>query len=105
MMPLVLRTRGINRIRAPEWRCVNNYKKSGKLLRIFYAKPRSNPRFPFFFRVSQYRLAAHLGSAFVIYGSMLWVALNLIRPKMTTWPTLLPLRLLPIFASYNTALL
>jgi len=30
--------------------------------------------------VSQYRLAAHLGTAFVIYGAMLWVALGLLHP-------------------------
>src|SRR5258705_4709263 len=30
-------------------------------------------------RVSQFRLAAHLGLAFLIYGAMLWVALGLIR--------------------------
>ena len=30
--------------------------------------------------VSQYRLAAHLGAAFVIYGYMLWVALGLLFP-------------------------
>ena len=29
-------------------------------------------------RVSQFRLAAHLGLAFVIYGAMLWVALGLL---------------------------
>ncbi|MDE2228062.1 MAG: COX15/CtaA family protein [Alphaproteobacteria bacterium] len=30
--------------------------------------------------VSQYRLAAHLGMAIVIYGAILWVALDLLRP-------------------------
>jgi len=30
-------------------------------------------------RVSQFRLAAHLGLAFLIYGAMFWVALGLIR--------------------------
>jgi len=30
-------------------------------------------------RVSQFRLAAHLGLAFLIYGAMLWVALGLLR--------------------------
>jgi len=29
--------------------------------------------------VSQYRLAAHLGLAFVIYGAILWIALGLVR--------------------------
>ena len=33
--------------------------------------------------VSQYRLTAHLSSAFLIYSFMLWVALNLIYPKKT----------------------
>jgi cytochrome c oxidase assembly protein subunit 15 len=32
-------------------------------------------------RVSQYRLTAHLGLAFLIYGLMLWVALGLLRPR------------------------
>ena len=31
--------------------------------------------------VSQYRLAAHLGTAIVIYGAILWVALDLLRPE------------------------
>ncbi|KAN0009560.1 hypothetical protein ACTFIU_006855 [Dictyostelium citrinum] len=31
-------------------------------------------------RVSQYRLAAHLGSAFVIYTALLWFGLGLVRP-------------------------
>jgi heme a synthase len=31
-------------------------------------------------RVSQFRLAAHLGLAFVIYGAMLWISLGLLRP-------------------------
>lgn len=31
-------------------------------------------------RVSQYRLAAHLALAFLIYGAMLWVALDLLFP-------------------------
>jgi len=31
-------------------------------------------------RVSQYRLAAHLGSAFVLYSFMLWSALDLLIP-------------------------
>ncbi len=31
-------------------------------------------------RVSQYRLAAHLALAFLIYGAMLWVALDLLHP-------------------------
>ena len=33
--------------------------------------------------VSQYRLTAHLSSAFLIYSFMLWAALNLIYPKKT----------------------
>lgn len=32
-------------------------------------------------RVSQYRLASHLGSAFVIYSAMLWTALDMFSPK------------------------
>ena len=31
-------------------------------------------------RVSQYRLAAHLGSAFVLYSFSLWSALDLLLP-------------------------
>lgn len=31
-------------------------------------------------RVSQYRLTAHLGMAFIIYAAMLWVALGLLSP-------------------------
>lgn len=31
-------------------------------------------------RVSQYRLSAHLGLAFMIYAAMLWIALALLRP-------------------------
>ena len=31
-------------------------------------------------RVSQYRLAAHLGSAFVLYSFMFWAALDLLLP-------------------------
>ncbi|MEC8956178.1 MAG: COX15/CtaA family protein [Pseudomonadota bacterium] len=34
--------------------------------------------------VSQYRLTAHLSSAFLIYGFMLWVALSLIYPEKRT---------------------
>lgn len=32
-------------------------------------------------RVSQFRLTAHLGLAFVIYGLMLWIALDLLSPR------------------------
>jgi cytochrome c oxidase assembly protein subunit 15 len=32
-------------------------------------------------RVSQYRLAAHLGLAFLIYGAMQWIALDLLFPR------------------------
>lgn len=31
-------------------------------------------------RVSQYRLAAHLGMAFAVYGLMLWSGLSLLLP-------------------------
>lgn len=34
-------------------------------------------------RVSHYRLAAHLGLAFVLFGWMLWTALDLLRPRGT----------------------
>ena len=34
-------------------------------------------------RVSQFRLAAHLGLAFAIYGLMLWIALGLLAPRMS----------------------
>ena len=33
-------------------------------------------------RVSQYRLAAHLGLAFLIFGLMFWTALGLLQPRM-----------------------
>src|SRR5207247_5234858 len=32
-------------------------------------------------RVSQYRLTAHLGVAFLIYAAMLWIALDLLFPR------------------------
>lgn len=32
-------------------------------------------------RVSQYRLAAHLGLAFLVFGLMLWTALGLLQPR------------------------
>lgn len=32
-------------------------------------------------RVSQYRLAAHLGSALVLYCASLWTGLSLLLPK------------------------
>ena len=32
-------------------------------------------------RVSQFRLTAHLGLAFLIFGAMLWTALDLLRPQ------------------------
>ena len=34
-------------------------------------------------RVSQYRLTAHLGIAFLIYAAMLWIALDLLLPRGT----------------------
>lgn len=40
--------------------------------------------------VSQYRLAAHLLAAVLIYGAMLWVALDLLWPRLTPGP--LPVR-------------
>ncbi|MEP6702862.1 MAG: COX15/CtaA family protein, partial [Betaproteobacteria bacterium] len=36
-------------------------------------------------RVSQYRLSAHLGLAFLIYGAMFWVALDLLCPRVRSW--------------------
>ena len=35
-------------------------------------------------RVSQYRLAAHLGLAFLIFGLMLWTALGILQPRHST---------------------
>jgi cytochrome c oxidase assembly protein subunit 15 len=32
-------------------------------------------------RVSQFRLTAHLGLAFLIFGAMLWIALGLLHPR------------------------
>jgi cytochrome c oxidase assembly protein subunit 15 len=43
-------------------------------LELFLAKPNAN-------KVSHYRLAAHLGSAFVLYSAMFWWTLELIAPK------------------------
>ena len=37
-------------------------------------------------RVSQYRLAAHLGLALLIYAAMLWIALDLLLPRATDAP-------------------
>jgi heme a synthase len=37
-------------------------------------------------RVSQFRLAAHLTLAFLIFGAMLWVALSLLYPRRTLIP-------------------
>jgi cytochrome c oxidase assembly protein subunit 15 len=34
-------------------------------------------------RVSQFRLTAHLGIAFLIFGAMLWIALDLVAPRRT----------------------
>jgi cytochrome c oxidase assembly protein subunit 15 len=34
-------------------------------------------------RVSQFRLTAHLGLAFLIFGAMLWIALDLLFPRRT----------------------
>ncbi len=41
-------------------------------------------------RVSHYRLAAHLGLAFLIFGLMLWTALGLLRRRGTGRPLALP---------------
>src|SRR5215470_3370250 len=37
-------------------------------------------------RVSQYRLAAHLGLAMLIYAAMLWIALDLLLPRAAAAP-------------------
>src|SRR5215470_18073612 len=37
-------------------------------------------------RVSQYRLAAHLGIALLIYAAMLWIALDLLFPRTAEVP-------------------
>src|SRR6266705_1763302 len=37
-------------------------------------------------RVSQYRLTAHLGIAFLIYAAMLWIALDLLFPRASPAP-------------------
>jgi len=41
-------------------------------------------------RVSQYRLAAHLGSAFALYTAMLWTTLDFIVPPMANSAKLVP---------------
>jgi cytochrome c oxidase assembly protein subunit 15 len=38
-------------------------------------------------RVSQFRLTAHLGLAFVIFGAMFWTALSLLVPQRAVLPT------------------
>ena len=37
-------------------------------------------------RVSQFRLTAHLGLAFLIFGAMLWIALDLLHPRRNASP-------------------
>ena len=37
-------------------------------------------------RVSQFRLTAHLGLAFLIFGAMLWIALDLFHPRRNASP-------------------
>ena len=49
-------------------------------------------------RVSQYRLAAHLGLAFILFGLMLWTGLGILQPRRSGFavspaPTLLTRRL------------
>jgi len=41
-------------------------------------------------RVSQYRLAAHLGTAFVIYIGLLWTALRVLKPEPIMVTTRIP---------------
>jgi cytochrome c oxidase assembly protein subunit 15 len=43
-------------------------------------------------RVSQFRLTAHLGLAFLIFGSLTWIALDLLAPRRTA-PANAPSRL------------
>jgi len=43
-------------------------------------------------RVSQFRLTAHLGLAFLIFGAMLWIALGLLHPRRSA-PAEAPSRL------------
>jgi heme a synthase len=43
-------------------------------------------------RVSQFRLTAHLGLAFLIFGAMLWIALDLLHPRRSA-PAEAPSRL------------
>jgi cytochrome c oxidase assembly protein subunit 15 len=43
-------------------------------------------------RVSHFRLTAHLGLAFLIFGAMLWIALDLLHPRRTA-PAAAPSRL------------
>ena len=42
--------------------------------------------------VSQYRLAAHLGLALILFGYVLWVALDVLRPMRTRFPAASRLR-------------
>jgi len=55
-------------------------------------------------RVSQYRLAAHLGLAFLIFGLMFWLALDLLRERARS-PAAGPMRSLQRFAAGLAALL
>jgi cytochrome c oxidase assembly protein subunit 15 len=49
-------------------------------------------------RVSQFRLTAHLGLAFLIFGAMLWVALDLFSPRRNA-PAEAPSRLAAVAAA------
>lgn len=55
--------------------------------------------------VSQYRLTAHLGLAFVIYAAMFWVALDLLKPDRTPVAAASRLRGLRRFSLGLTALI
>jgi cytochrome c oxidase assembly protein subunit 15 len=54
-------------------------------------------------RVSQFRLTAHLGLAFVIFGAMLWAGLSLVRDERV-WASEAALRRLRRFAQGVAAL-
>jgi cytochrome c oxidase assembly protein subunit 15 len=49
-------------------------------------------------RVSQFRLTAHLGLAFLIFGAMLWIALGLLSPRRSA-PVDAPSRLAAVVAA------
>ena len=54
-------------------------------------------------RVSQYRLAAHLGMAFILYSGTLWTAFNLLlpAPKVCIISLSLKFHIVPLLFSHN----